>query len=358
MSNTMKKRLQGATIVLLTASSITLYCLIYYVWKTDLPFRFTYFLPSILACLWWGRKGLPLLAGMGVVFFLLIAYSPVDTAVWNEVVGAIVIIGVTVVIAELTERRNRFIDSLEDRVEERTGELSDRNRELETYGHTISHDLLAPVTIIKGYALVARENLKDGNDEAAGESLEKIVEAANRMTTLTTSLLEYALAGSAEGSVERVDPARVLKEALEEAGAFAREEGGRVIIASDLPAIMVDPLKLRQVFANLTGNSIKYRSRQRPLIIEIGYTWGDQKMTFFVRDNGEGMEPDAAQEIFEPFKRISRDASPGAGIGLATVRRAVEGWGGRVWAESTPGKGSTFYFTAPAADPGTGPPGR
>ncbi len=354
----MKKRLQGATIVLLTAFSITLYYLIYYVWKSDLPFRFTYFLPSILACLWWGRKGLPLLVGMGVVFFPLIAYSPMNTPIWDDVVGALIIMGVSVIIAELTERRNRVIDSLEERVLERTGELSDRNRELETYGHTISHDLLGPVTIIKGYASVAQENLKEGNAEATEESLKKIVEGANRMTTLTTSLLEYALAGSKEGSVERVDPARVLKEALEEASVFAQDEGGRVIIASDLPAIMVDPLRLRQVFANLTGNSIKYRSRQRPLIIEIGYTWGDKQIIFFVRDNGEGMEPGAEQEIFEPFKRISRDASPGAGIGLATVRRAVEGWGGRVWAESTPGKGSTFYFTAPAADPGTRPLGR
>ena len=143
---------------------------------------------------------------MGVVFFLLIAYSPMNTPIWDDVVGALVIMGVSVIIAELTERRNRFIDNLEDRVEKRTGELSDRNRELETYGHTISHDLLGPVTLIKGYALVARENLEDGNDRAAGESLEKIVEAANRMTMLTTSLLQYALAGSAEGSVERVDP--------------------------------------------------------------------------------------------------------------------------------------------------------
>jgi signal transduction histidine kinase len=358
MSDTVKKRLQAAAVVLLTAFSITIYYFIYYVWKSDTPFRFTYFLPSVLACLWWGRKGLPLLAGMGAVFFLLIAYSPVDTPVWDDIIGALVIMGVTMVIGELTERRNRLIDTLEERVVERTEELSVRNRELEAYGHTISHDLLGPVTIIKGYAVVAQENLREGKDDTAVESLDKIVEAANRMTSLTTSLLEYALAGSAKGSVERVDPAKVLKEALEEVGAFTQDEGGRVVIATDLPAIMVDPLKLRQVFANLAGNAIKYRSRQRSLIIEVGYTWKDGKITLFVRDNGEGMEPAEVREIFEPFKRLSRDTSPGAGIGLATVRRAVEGWGGRVWAESTPGKGSTFFFTAPAADPGIRAPGR
>ncbi len=100
--------------------------------------------------------------------------------------------------------------------------MSQRNKELETYGHTISHDLLGPVTIIKGYAAVGRESLPEDADPIVRDSLEKIGETADRMKELTTSLLQYALAGRAEGNVERVEPSKVLREVLEEASTLSR----------------------------------------------------------------------------------------------------------------------------------------
>jgi signal transduction histidine kinase len=109
----------------------------------------------------------------------------------------------------------------------------------------------------------------------------------------------------------------------------------------------VDQFKLRQVFGNLVNNAVKYvAGTQRPRI-DVGTRAGSGEVIFYVRDNGPGLEPGALDEIFQPFKRFSTAGTPGLGIGLSTVKRAVEGWGGRLWVESEPGNGATFYFTAP-----------
>jgi signal transduction histidine kinase len=348
MSASTKERLRIAVVVVLTAFSLILYFLIYYVWKNDVPFRFVYFLPSLLACLWWGRKGIPLTLFLAVALPLLLVFSPVEARLWDDIVGSLVILAAILVIAELSERRTRLIATLEEQVEQRTAQLSERNQELEAYGHTISHDLLGPVTLIKGYATIARENLPQEACERERENLGKIIDASDRMTRLTTSLLEYAKAGNPEGEIERVDSGEALRSVLQDMEARIDEAGGRVYVAPDLPAVMADPLKLRQVFSNLLGNAVKFRVEERPLKIGIGYEVEEGTVTFDVRDNGEGMGAEQVGEIFEPFKRFSHDDSPGGGIGLATVRRAVEAWGGSIQVESVPGKGTVFYFTVPA----------
>ncbi len=347
-----KEGLKLAAVAVLTAFSLTLYYLLYYVWQWDASFRFTFFLPSLLACLWWGRRGIPLALLLAAALPLLVAFSPMDPHIWDDLVGSAVILATFLVIAELSERKARLIAGLEEEVGRRTAELSERNRELEAYGHTVSHDLLGPVTLIKGYASLAREGLPPDAGERARESLEMIGEAADRMTRLTTSLLEYASAGSPGGRIERVESGEALRSVISELEPALGESGGRIHAPPDLPAVMADPLKLRQVFANLLGNAVKFRVEGRPAEIDVGYDLDGETVTFSVGDNGEGMSAEQAGEAFQPFKRFSRKGSPGGGIGLATVKRAVEGWGGSIAVESVPGAGTVFRFTVPAAVPG------
>jgi len=141
-----------------------------------------------------------------------------------------------------------------------------------------------------------------------------------------------------------VQPEVVIREVVRE---LAEGSEGLQVRIQPMPLIQVDPIKLEQVYLNLVGNALKF-SGDEP-VLEMGRRVAGEEdgfATLFVRDNGPGIEPGREEEIFEPFKRFSYSGPKSMGIGLSTVKRAVEGWGGRVWAESSTG-GSTFYFTAP-----------
>jgi signal transduction histidine kinase len=213
-------------------------------------------------------------------------------------------------------------------------ELRSRNDELETFAHTISHDLRSSVAVIKGYAQVALE----GNQELLQECLEKIVYLSQRMDSFIASLLAYSEAGRPEGKPESLRPYEVLEEIVAEREVEIAARNIEVEIKEELPGICVDPVRLQQVFINLLDNAFKYTGDKTKNNVAI----------FYVSDNGVGIERDEYMKIFEPFERLGNENHYGLGIGLSTVKRAVEGWGGRVWVKSIPGKGSTFYFTVPA----------
>ncbi len=226
-------------------------------------------------------------------------------------------------------------------------ELLAANRELDSFASTVSHDLRTPLSLIEGYAQLMRAG---GNTEEEKEAyLKSIIAAARRMDELTESLLEYAQAGRPAGTVTPVEPMEVLSDILFEHSNEIENAGIEIVMGEDLPVIGVDRFKLRQVFTNLVNNAVKFlQNTQRPRI-EVGAQAGSGEATFYVRDNGPGVEPELREDIFQPFKRFGSPGSPGLGIGLSTVKRAVEGWGGRVWVESEPGQGATFFFTAPLA---------
>ncbi|MBC7231227.1 MAG: PAS domain S-box protein [Actinobacteria bacterium] len=223
-------------------------------------------------------------------------------------------------------------------------------RELDAFATTVSHDLRTPLSLIQGYAQLLRAG--DVSEEEREMYLDNIITAARRMDELTASLLEYAQAGRPAGEVSPVDPRLVLEEVLFENAEALGERGAEVAVEDALPTIMVDPLKLRQVFANLVENALKYAAIHRGLRIEVGAMSHGNTATLFVRDNGDGIDPRLREEIFQPFRRSAKAGSAGLGIGLSTVKRAVEGWGGKIWVESEPGKGAAFYFTAPLAEAG------
>ncbi|MDI7252045.1 MAG: PAS domain S-box protein [Actinomycetota bacterium] len=222
-------------------------------------------------------------------------------------------------------------------------------RELDAFAATVAHDLRVPLSLISGYAELLR--YADTTEEEREAFLDNITKAARRLEEMTASLLAYAQAGSPEGKLTKVDPATVIAEVAEERGAELDSRGIALEVEGNLPNIQADPLKLRQVFFNLLDNAIKYTSGCDNPHVRIGGRREGDMVTLFVSDNGCGVDPSMAQDIFLPFRRGTGEAG-GLGIGLATVKRAVEGWGGRVWVESTPGEGASFYFTARAADAG------
>lgn len=222
-------------------------------------------------------------------------------------------------------------------------------RELDTFATTVAHDLRVPLTLISGYAELLCH--ADVTEEERDLYLENITRAARRLDDMTSSLLAYAQAGRAEGEMTEVDPGTVLAEVVEERRPELDSLGIALEVEGRLPHVLADPLRLRQVFFNLLDNAIKYTSSCPSPRIRIGAKKEGDTVTMFVRDNGSGIEPSLAEKVFLPFRRGSGDAA-GLGIGLSTVKRAVEGWGGKVWAESRPGEGASFYFTARAAETG------
>ncbi len=244
---------------------------------------------------------------------------------------------------EIQAELERANQTLELRVVLRTAQLRETIEGLESFNRSVSHDLRGPLGGITGVSRMAREALGRGDLTGADRLLAAIARQSESSTDLVTSLLQ--LARSAEGDVER---RTVHTDALvrEVADLLAGATPQVVAIAGELPDLQADPALVRQVFANLLANAIKFSgSAERPRV-EVGATRspGDG-VVFHVRDNGVGFTEAQMRELFVPFRRLHAERFEGHGIGLTIVRRIVERHGGRLWAEGRPGQGATFYFS-------------
>ncbi|MFW6114051.1 MAG: sensor histidine kinase [Actinomycetota bacterium] len=228
-------------------------------------------------------------------------------------------------------------------------ELRRVNEELKAFAHTVSHDLQGTLTIIGGFSVAALAAHERGDSKEEVESLEHVIKGVRRAQEYIESLLGYAQAVHKEGTAPRAASEEILLGVLVDLEEQIRDKDAEVVIDDDLPHIRVDPIRLRQVFLNLIGNALRYLGDNDKPRIEIGGRTEGELVTLHVSDNGVGTEKQDQEKIFDPFKRLNTEESYGLGIGLATVKRAVEGWGGKVWVESSPGEGATFYFSAPAA---------
>ncbi len=241
--------------------------------------------------------------------------------------------------AEL-ERSNQ---SLEQRVALRTAQLRETIEGLESFNRSVSHDLRGPLGGITGVARLARDALARGDLASADELLAAIGRQSERSTDLVTSLLQ--LARSAEGAVERqpVRTAALVREVVEQLASTSASTF--VHVQDDLPDLQADPALVRQVFANLLANAVKFSAGSPRPRVEVGAAPSPQGIVFHVRDNGIGFTESQRRELFVPFRRLHADRFEGHGIGLTIVRRIVERHGGRLWAEGKPGEGATFHFT-------------
>jgi signal transduction histidine kinase len=358
MKNQGKAEIFKAVIIaLLVSASIFLTIWFHQGREEELIFPSVYYLPIILACLWWDRKGIWLAVFFSLLLIISSVVSPTGTATWELAIRASAFMLTAVVVAELSLRRKRLIGTLEEKVRERTKELQARNEELDAFAHTVSHDLIGPLGTLEGFAVVARDAFLEGDADLEEEGLNTVLKLARRMIYIVQTLLEYARAGRPQGEVERVAPRETIQEMFLELKKGIVEEEVEVLVEEDLPDILLDPLKLKQVLSNLVGNSVKHSGAERDLKIEIGSSVQGGTATLFVRDNGLGMDVDELDTVFEPFTRLGGGQTYGLGLGLAIVKRAVEAWGGKIWVQSAPGEGTTFFFTAPLADQGIGTEG-
>lgn len=224
-------------------------------------------------------------------------------------------------------------------------ELRRANQDLEQFAYSASHDLQEPARSVKIFSeLLAKDA---GIDDDSREYLTYLMRGATRMEMLVRDLLKYTQVTKFEGPSAAADAGEALASTLGTLGVMIAETGAQ-IIAGPLPAVCVHAIHLHQLFQNLIGNAIKYRSPDRPPIIRITAERQQEHWLFSVADNGIGIEPRYTENIFGLFKRLHNDEKySGTGIGLAICRRIVDRYHGRIWVESTPGEGSTFFFTLP-----------
>ena len=236
---------------------------------------------------------------------------------------------------------------LHAQVTRQTEELSRSNRELEQFAYVASHDLQEPLRMVSSYVALLGRRYGGELDERADKYIHFAVDGANRMQRLIHDLLAYSRVGTQGAELTPTDTAPVLRETLSNLE-LAIEDSEAQVVFSDLPSVMGDPSQLRQLFQNIIGNALKFRSESRPRVELDARRDGDQ-WTFSIRDNGVGFDQRYAERVFGVFKRLHRNADiPGTGIGLAICQRIIDRHGGRIWAESKLGEGSCFYFTLPA----------
>ncbi|MBL8381320.1 MAG: PAS domain-containing protein [Burkholderiales bacterium] len=241
----------------------------------------------------------------------------------------------------------RLNASLEERVRERTAQLEDANRELESFSYTISHDLRAPLRSMVGFSGLLREALGDRASSEEGDYLKRISASGNRMSELIDAVLEYSRLGRSAAQRVTVDLDLLVAEVAAELGATYPQAQVRVL---PLGSAEVDPVMARQIFTNLIGNALKYSAGAPQPLVEVGANTDAAPREFYVRDNGIGFDMAHAEHIFELFTRL--ESGPGfdsTGAGLAIVKRLVERHGGRIRACARPGEGAAFFFTLDAA---------
>ena len=240
--------------------------------------------------------------------------------------------------------------SLETRVADRTRDLSNANKELESFSYSVSHDLRAPLRTIDGFSLALLEDCGGTLDDVGKEHLQRIRAATQRMGALIDDLLNLSRVTRAQLTAQTFDLSAVVSSVAQELQATQPE---RQIAWRIAPAVFAtgDARLLRVAIENLLNNAWKFTSKHPTATIEFGRTENRGCSAYFVKDDGAGFDPAYADRLFGPFQRLHATAEfPGTGVGLATVQRVIHRHGGRVWAESAVDQGATFYFTLPQAN--------
>ncbi len=250
--------------------------------------------------------------------------------------------------ARAEEKVHQLNQHLEDRVLERTEALMRSNDELAQFAYVASHDLQEPLRTVLIYTELLARQYEGSLDGDARKFMSYITESARRMEHLIRDLLEFSKVESERDIPFTAISCDVpLDEALSNLVTRIQECGAK-IARSELPCVNGDRIQLCRLFQNLVGNAIKYRHPDRPLRIDIAAERRGGDWVFSVKDNGVGIEPEYTEKVFGIFKRLHGRDNPGTGMGLAICRKIVARHGGRIWVESTPDVGSTFFFTLPA----------
>ncbi|GLS15718.1 MULTISPECIES: PAS domain-containing sensor histidine kinase [Hydrogenophaga] len=249
----------------------------------------------------------------------------------------------------LEDVMNDLNRELEQRVAERTQQLVAANKDLDVFSHMVSHDLRAPLRHISSFVTLLQEQMSGHPDPISQQYLGSIVKASKRMSLMIEGLLEYARLGRVNIESQPV-PLKPLVDGV--IGHLRQEHATRTIewvLEEDLPVVRGDAMLLAEVFTNLLENSVKYTRTREQARIEIGWRVNPVGgRTFYVNDNGVGFDLTKAHNLFVMFQRQHHSMDfEGTGTGLALSQRIIERHGGRIWAETSPNEGCTFYFTLP-----------
>jgi light-regulated signal transduction histidine kinase (bacteriophytochrome) len=241
--------------------------------------------------------------------------------------------------SDITERKRA-----EEQLRRTLAELERSNRDLEQFAYVASHDLQEPLRMVSSYTRLLAQRYQDRLDQDARDFIGFAVDGATRMQRLIQDLLAYSRISSHGADLVLTDTEAVLRNALENLGATIRDTAA-LVTHDALPAVPADPVQLTQVFQNLVGNALKFRGEAPPRV-HVAAALEDEAWVFSVADNGIGIDPQYFDQIVLIFRRLHPGHRyPGTGIGLALCQRIVQRHGGRIWVESAPGRGSTFYFT-------------
>ncbi|MCK5082915.1 MAG: HAMP domain-containing protein, partial [Candidatus Omnitrophica bacterium] len=241
------------------------------------------------------------------------------------------------------------VEQKKDELEEQHKLLEEANRELDSFTHTVSHDLQAPLRGVASFANFLEDDYKDKLDGEAQEYLKEIREGTTRMSTLIKDLLALSRISRIKNPFEEADINELVEDVRKRIEFDINKHNVDLKIQKNLPTIVCDRIKLTEVFLNLINNAIKFSSKQEmPPVIEVSYHDDDQCHKFSVKDNGIGIDPKYHDQIFGIFKRLhSADEFEGSGAGLSIVKKVIDDHKGKVWIESEAGKGTTFFFTVP-----------
>jgi len=246
------------------------------------------------------------------------------------------------VVRDISERKKS-----EERLARTVEDLKRSNEELEQFAYVASHDLQEPLRMVASYTQLLSQRYKGRLDADADEFIAYAVDGSTRMQSLIQDLLAYSRAGTKPKPLLEISVEGALNAALGNLRAMI-DESGSIVTHDSLPLITTDESQLVLVFQNLVSDAIKYRGAENPRVHISATNSGGKEWLFSVRDNGMGMDPQYFEKIFMLFQRLhGRGEFEGTGIGLAICKKIVERLGGRIWVESEPQKGSTFYFSLP-----------
>jgi signal transduction histidine kinase len=251
-------------------------------------------------------------------------------------------------LADRDQKNLQMKEDLESRVAARTAELNEAVRELETFSHSISHDLRSPIGAILNLAAIIEEDFGDRLTEEGVRLLRRIRTSAESATSLLDQLGQFAWIGREAESNGVVDMQFVAREAYSEAMAAQSSNGETIFEIENLPPAWGDPSLMGRVFRNLFSNALKYTRDREIRKIQVSGESGPQENTYFVKDNGVGFDPELKEAVFEPFRRLHSSRNfEGTGLGLAITAKILRRQRGRIWAESDGVHGATFCFTMP-----------